>query len=40
MSSAYNIDLIANNYNVDYISKRFVVADMENYKNKLTNMYS
>ena len=40
VSSAYNIDLIANNYNVDYISKRSIVADMENYKNKLKNMYS
>lgn len=40
VSSSFKIDLIAKEYNVDYLSKRLIVTDMKNYINKIKEIYS
>ena len=39
VSSALDIELIANTYNVDYLSKRFIIADEQSYIEKLKNTF-
>ena len=40
ISTAYNIELIARNYNADYLSKRTIATDPLNYKLKLKSLYN
>ena len=39
VSSCFNIEQIANTYNVDYISKRLILSDHSSYQLKLTGLY-
>ena len=40
VSSCFNIEQIANTYNVDYISKRLIISDLDAYQLKLEGLYS
>lgn len=40
VSSCFNIEQIANTYNIDYISKRLIISDHDAYQSKLTGLYS
>lgn len=38
VSSSFGIDQIANFYNIDFLHKSNIIADIENYENKLSNI--
>lgn len=38
VSSHFNIDIIANNYSVNYLSKRHIVSDNSVFKSKIKNI--
>ena len=40
ISSHFDIDVISNNYGVDYLSKRFIISDPTNYQLKLTEIFT
>lgn len=40
VSSMFNIDIIADNFGVEYLSKRFIVSDQSNYQFKLNELLS
>ncbi len=40
VSSRFDIDIIANNYGVNYLSKNVIIADMTSYQLKLTEIFT